>query len=251
MDGIRIQFQKKRPNVVVVSHASNVCGIIAPVADIFQMAKQYGAFTVLDMAQTAGVVDLNIQTAQADCVVFAGHKTLYGPFGASGFMKRNDIELKPLLYGGTGIDSANHDMPASGSERYEAGSLNLLAIAGLYAALQWHEKIGIDTIYAREQENKEKLLQVLMRHRNISFFEADDQIGVISCIFDSFASDSIGSILAEQGVEVRTGLHCAPNAHRFLKTFPAGTVRFSISYFTSIHDFAKLEAALQYIDDNS
>ena len=150
IEKIHEQFQEQKPSIVVVSHASNVCGSIAPVEEIFREAKMHHAITILDMAQTAGLIELDLNRAYVDFAIFAGHKTLYGPFGAAGVLRRMDKSLSPLIYGGTGIDSANLDLPVAGPERYEAGSKNLLAIAGLHAALNWGQNIGIENIYKKE-----------------------------------------------------------------------------------------------------
>lgn len=248
---IREQFSKNKPDVVVITHASNVCGCIAPVCDIFKLAKKYDAFTLTDMSQTAGLIDFNVTEALADVAVFAGHKTLLGPFGVAGFVKKHEIKLKPLLYGGTGIDSSNPNMPDSGFERYEAGSRNMLAIAGLNASLHWINDIGIDNILKRENVNKEELINVLRKYDNINIIKTTEQIGVVSTIFDDYASEDIGKVLSECGIAVRSGLQCAPLAHKFLGTFPAGTVRFSVGYFTDDEDFSMLDKALKYIYDNA
>lgn len=245
------QFNRDNPSIVILSHASNVCGLVAPVKDIFKLAKMYKAFTVLDMSQTAGLVDISVVEAMSDVAVFAGHKTLLGPFGVAGFVKRKEIEFSPLLYGGTGTDSANPQMPSSGSSRYEAGSRNILGISGLNASLNWIKKIGINNIIAQEIKNRNKLLEILRQYDNVNIIEAEDQIGVISVTFDGYASEDIGKVLSEQNVSVRCGLQCAPLAHKFLGTFPSGTVRFSIGYFTSELDFQILNEALRYIYENS
>ncbi|UWG97334.1 aminotransferase class V-fold PLP-dependent enzyme [Dehalobacter sp. DCM] len=248
------QFAENKPNIVIISHASNVCGVVAPIKDICAMSHQYGSINVIDMCQTAGLIDTDLSSNIYDFVVFAGHKTLYATFGIAGFISNGDIKLKPLIYGGTGIDSANPNVPDTIPERYEIGSQNIMAIAGLYAALNWIKKTGIDRIYAKEKENHNKLISVLSKYNNIKIITpsvATETVGVVSCIFDGYSSDNIGQILSEQGAEVRTGLHCAPSAHRFLGTYPAGTVRFSVSYFNTDDDFAKLRQALDYIDENS
>lgn len=254
LEKIKYQFAENKPNIVIMSHASNVCGVVAPINDICTMSRQYGSINVIDMCQTAGLIDTDLSSNIYDFVVFAGHKTLYATFGIAGFICNGDIKLKPLIYGGTGIDSANPDVPDTIPERYEVGSQNIMAIAGLYAALNWIKKTGIDCIYAKEKENHYKLISVLSKYNNIKIItpsEATETVGVVSCIFNGYSSDNIGQILSEQGVEVRTGLHCAPSSHRFLGTYPAGTVRFSVSYFNTDDDFAKLRQALDYIDENS
>ena len=185
--------------------------------------------------------------------MFAGHKTLYSPLGVAGVVSSFKIKPEPLIFGGTGVESANQALPETVPERYEVASPNIAAIAGLNASLKWIEKVGIDNIYLKEQENRSKLVDVLNRFSNVKVVEAkeSDAIGVVSCVFDGYSSDNIGQILSDQNVAVRTGLHCAPYAHKFIGTFPAGTVRFSVSYFNSDEDFEKLEAALEYIEENS
>ena len=253
LEKIKYQFAENKPNIVIMSHASNVFGVVAPIYDICMMSRQYGSINVIDMCQTAGLIDTDLSSNIYDFVVFAGHKTLYATFGIAGFICNGDIKLKPLIYGGTGIDSANPNVPDTIPDRYEVGSQNIVAIAGLNAALNWIKKTGIDRIYAKEKENHKKLLALLSEYKNIRIFapsEATASVGVVSCVFDGYSSDNIGQTLNEQCVEVRTGLHCAPFAHQFLGTFPAGTVRFSVSYFNTDDDFARLRQALDYIYEN-
>jgi len=247
LDAIETQFALHPPRLVVLSHASNVCGVVAPVTEIFALAKKYHAMTVLDMAQTAGLIDINLATVQADAAIFAGHKTLLGPFGAAGVMLREGIRLRPLLYGGTGVDSANPSMPEDAPLRYEAGSRNMLAAAGLCAAIGYLEEEGINTMFARERDARERLVSVLSAYDFLHPIVPKCGIGVISTTFDGFAPDEAGRILGERGIAVRTGLHCAPEAHRFLGTFPAGTVRFSVSAMTEEKDFEALQAALDEV----
>lgn len=248
---IERQFFTKKPYCIIVSHASNVCGTVAPIFEIFSEAKKYDAITIADMCQTAGLVDIDISSDVYDYVVFEGHKTLYGPMGVGGFIAKQDIKLSPLIYGGTGIESANQEMPDEIPIRYEAGSHNIHAIAGLNAALKWINKIGISEVYNREQLNKSRLIQLLKKYSNITLIEPQNSIGVVSCNYTNYSSDSIGEVLSRQNIAVRTGLHCAPYAHKFLGTFPAGTVRFSVGYFNTDGDFEMLEQALDYIEDNS
>lgn len=251
LGSIEGQFRKVPPNLVVMSHASNVCGVVAPVAEICALAKRHGAVTVVDMAQTAGLVALDVGSELVDYAIFAGHKTLYGPLGVGGFVKKQGEELPPLIFGGTGVDSANQSMPAQSPARYEAASANIAAIAGLHAALTWLRSVGQDSVALQERENHQRLLSVLEEFPNIRRIRpAGKSVGVVSCLFDGYSSDNIGYVLSQQNVAVRTGLHCAPSAHRFLNTFPAGTVRFSVSYFNTDNDFDQLRRALEYIEEN-
>jgi cysteine desulfurase family protein len=248
------QFEKQKPKLLVVSHASNVNGVIAPIYKITSLSKRYGAVNVIDMCQTMGLVDTDLNGTNIDYAVFAGHKTLYAPFGVAGFICTDDIYIEPLLYGGTGVDSASYTLPDTLPERYEVGSFNIMAIAGLNAALKWSQNIGINKIFEAEQRNHIRLLNILGEFDNIKVLSqgaTTDAIGVVSCVFDEYAIDSIGQILNEQDIAVRTGLHCAPDAHRFLGTFPSGTVRFSVGYFNDDNDFEQLRYVLSYINENS
>lgn len=254
LERIKYQFTEDKPNLVIISHASNVCGVVAPIKEICELSKSYNAINVIDMAQTAGLIDTDLSSNLYDFAVFAGHKTLYAPFGVAGFICNGDVKPKPLLFGGTGIESANQDLPRTIPEIYEVASPNIMAIAGLNAALKWNSTMGIENIYSKEKEHHHQLLNILAKFENIRVISPQDMnncIGVVSCLFDGYSSDSIGQILSDYDIAVRTGLHCAPFAHKFLDTFPAGTVRFSVSYFNEKEDFEKLREALQYISDNS
>lgn len=251
---IKYQFSENPPSIVVVSHASNVCGSVAPISEICTLSKNYNAINIIDMAQTAGLIHTNLASDIYDYVIFAGHKTLYSEFGVAGFICKANAKLKPILFGGTGLDSANPNLPDEIPERFEIASPNIRAIASLNASLKWINSVGIDAIMQKEKENHKKLLDILSEFNNITVFtptNTEMSIGVVSCVFDNYSSNEIGSVLSEQDIAVRTGLHCSPLAHKFLNTFPAGTVRFSISYFNTDADFAQLRDVLEYIDENS
>ena len=250
---IRFQFETTPPDFVIVSHASNVIGLVAPVEEVFSLAKEFHAITLLDMAQTAGLVDLDIGKEIIDFAVFAGHKTLLGPTGISGFVMKPGIELEPVFFGGTGFDSANQDMPTSLPERFEFGTMNTVGIAGLNASVKWILQQGVDALAAAEAENRNKLLTLLREYDYVSIIgdiDGRDYVGIVSCVIDDISSDIAGQLFSERNIAVRTGLHCAPNAHKFLKTFPAGTIRFSVNSFTTDEDFAVLREALEDINDN-
>jgi len=250
---IRYQFDSNKPDFVIVSHASNVCGLIAPVVDIFTLAKKYKAVTLVDMAQTAGLVDCNVGLSVFDFAVFAGHKTLYGPTGISGFVMNPEIKFPAVFFGGTGSESANQGMPESLPEKYEMGTLNIAGVAGLNAALRWQLEQSFEKIWNKEVENRRKLIELLSGFSFIQIIgdRADGKfVGIVSCLINGISSDSAGAIFDKCGVAVRTGLQCAPLAHQFLGTYPAGTIRFSVNYFTSEDDFNQLRVALDYIEEN-
>lgn len=250
---IRYQFDDVRPDFVIVSHASNTIGLVAPVEEIFSIAKKYDALTLVDMAQTAGIIDCNLGMDIFDFAVFAGHKTLYGPTGISGFVLNPSVRLPAVIFGGTGYESANQDMPESIPEKYEMGTLNIAGVAGLNAALDWIQKKSIEVLYEKEEQNRNRLIELLNKYEFITIVGVNEEckyVGIVSCLIDGISSDSAGSVFDQQGISVRTGLHCAPLAHQFLGTYPAGTIRFSVNYFTTDEDFAELQEALDYIEDN-
>lgn len=253
LERIRYQFEEKRPDLIVVSHASNVFGLISPFEEIFRLGKQFDAYTVVDMAQTAGLVDCNVGSNVIDFAVFAGHKTLYGPTGISGFMMKPEIKLPAVIFGGKGYESANQDMPLSLPERYEMGTMNLIGVAGLHVALKWINDISISSLREKEAQNRQRLLEILDDYwfiKVVGNFPKNEYVGIVSCLIDGISSDSAGKIFDEMGIAVRTGLQCAPLAHEFAGTYPAGTIRFSVSYFTTEQDFQELISALDHIEEN-
>lgn len=250
LEKIKYQFQENPPKIVIATHASNVCGVVAPIEKIFPLAKKYNAITIADMSQSAGLIDTNLIEVMADFAIFAGHKTLYGPFGIAGFVATSNIELQPIIYGGTGIESADPFMPRRVPIRYEAGSQNIQAIAGLYSALKWINKTGIDNIYKKEYDITQNILDVLNKYSFIKTYRSlDKSIGVISFNVIGYSPDSLNDIIQKR-IVCRTGLQCAPNAHKFLGTFPAGTIRISTNYFNSRIDVCILDELLQEISLN-
>lgn len=253
LEKIRYQFDSVKPDFVIVSHASNTIGLVAPVEDIFSLAKKYDAITLVDMAQTAGIIDCNLGLNIFDFAVFAGHKTMYGPTGISGFVMNSSVNLPAVIFGGTGYESANQDMPESIPEKYEMGTLNIVGVAGLNASIDWIQKISIEKLKNEEDAKRQRLIDLLEQYDFIKIVGNSSEcnyVGIVSCLIDGISSDSAGSIFDQQGIAVRTGLHCAPLAHQFLGTYPTGTIRFSVNYFTSDQDFEELQEALDYIEEN-
>lgn len=249
LDKIQVQFQNDKPDVLIMNHASNVCGLIAPIEAISKLAKSYNAEVVIDCAQTAGLVEIDLKKILADYIVFAGHKTLYGPLGIAGFIIDESSRLKPLMYGGTGIDSASLGLPTTIPEKFEVGSSNIYAIAGLNVAIKWIMKKGIKTLQSRERNLTHQLIKVLEQFDTKLYLSSslDNHIGVVSCTFKDIPADRMGDLLNQHQVAVRTGLHCAPDAHRLMGTFPGGTVRFSVSYFNSLEEIDQLQDILDNI----
>lgn len=242
----KYMFSQNRPTLVCMSHVSNVTGYILPVNDITEAAKECGATVVIDGAQACGLIPTDLRKLMCDFYIFAGHKTLYGPFGAAGFFKRIGARLEPVMTGGTGTDSLGLDMPAEGYERYEAGSHNIVAIAGLNASLA--ELPTPQEILVREQQLTEQIVQGLGKIQGVRLYvpTAENHVGIISFNIQGYKASETGMILDEDyNIAVRTGYHCAPLIHAHLHDEDhAGTVRVSIGRFTTEEDIQKLIEAV-------
>lgn len=254
LEGIKYQFQKNKPDLLIINHASNVTGLIAPIHEICTLAKNYDAISVVDIAQSAGQIYVDLKSNDIDYAIFTGHKSLLGAFGVGGFICNKNISLNPLIYGGTGKDSANLELPTNIPSRFEVGSTNILAISSINAALKWIVNNDFNHIIKEKSIKTKQLIKLLQNYSNIKVYRKESNenyVNVVSCNYQGYSSENIGKILSDRGIILRTGLHCAPNAHKYLGTFPEGTIRFSIGYFTKKRDFDALEEALDYIEENS
>jgi len=236
-------FEIKPPRLVVVSHASNVCGVIAPIKELTILAHQAGAEVLVDGAQTLGAIDVDISDIECDYYVFAGHKSLYGPIGIGGLIVNSQTKLKPLIYGGTGFQSESYDMPDEYPARLEAGSHNILAIAGLNAGIKYLEQHDDNS-----KKLHNRLISILKEFPEVKIWGGDtikNRVPVVSCSFESYSPVEMAMVLDQRfGIAVRAGLHCSPIAHKFLGSFPEGTVRISLSRFNTINDLEYLKDAL-------
>ena len=244
-------FAADPPAFVSVTAVSNVTGYVLPAREIFGLAKEYGAFTLLDAAQAMGLVKLRFAQLRADAVAFAGHKTLYAPFGIAGFFLKNGVDLEEVLVGGNGNRSLSLEMPQYMPDKLESGSMNTVAIAGLQAALRW--LVGI-TPWKTERELMAYLLPQLEAIDGLRLYRApggmERQAGVISLNLEGFRANEVAAILdKEHDIAVRAGHHCAALIHRHLKDKAYdGTVRVSLSVFTTKEELDRLVAALRGID---
>lgn len=240
-------INNKRIKMFIVSHVSNVIGNILPLNQIIKIKNKHKAKLLVDGAQAAGLIKPPAQGI--DYYIFAGHKTLYGPLGVGGFLiNKTADEPSPLLHGGSGSNSEFKGMPNQLPDKFEAGSPNIHAISGLYYALDWIDKIGVDKIYKHKKDLTTKLIKILEQFLNIKLFlpkNLNQHIGIISGNFSSFSPTEIGKTLDENfNISVRTGLHCSPEIHRFLGTYPEGLVRFSLSYFNKEREIIELKDVL-------
>ena len=204
----------------------------------------YGAVNVLDCSQSLGV--LNPNPENVDFIIFAGHKSLYSSFGAAGFYNLKNRILKVIKSGGTGSDSLNHSMPEEGSQRYEAGSINSVAIAGIKSALEW---LYNKDIKQHEAALTAYLITELRKLDKVHLYLPEDTsrvIGIVSMNIEGYSPADVGTILAEDyDICVRTGYHCSPFVHEFIGSLDSlGTVRISMGAFNTMEDIDKLIAAL-------
>ena len=246
IDKMAFLFKQKAPSVVIMNAVSNVTGYILPIEKICTLAKESGAVTVIDAAQAAGLIDIGMRSISADIICFAGHKTLQGPFGIGGFAVKHGVDLIPVFAGGTGSNSLSLDMPDAAPGRYEASSQNIVAIAGLNAALKGlnQEKHLINvrklTAYLVKKLLEIDKLEIVGTH------DIADTIGIISFTVDGYRADEIGMILDDEyDIAVRTGFHCAPYIHEYLSDISnGGTVRVGIGAFNTEEDIDALIEAL-------
>lgn len=242
-------FLQKEPDLIVSTALSNVTGYILPIKELFALAKRYEAITVLDAAQAMGLIPMDFQVLQVDIMGFAGHKTLYGPFGIGGVILKKGVKLEPVLTGGTGSNSLNLSMPDSIPGRYEAASQNIVAIAGLLASLkeldqEEHEaKIRKLTAYLIDG------LQGIHSVKILGIPNREKVLGIVSFQVRGYTADEVGKILDNEfDVAVRTGYHCAPYIHDYLDDKAGGgTVRVGLGMFNTEQDINVLLGAVKGI----
>ncbi len=218
-------------DAAVFTHVSNVFGYILPVKDMAALCKQYGVPFIIDAAQSAGYLPIDLEGLGAAFIAMPGHKGLLGPQG-TGVLLCNS-ESVPLLYGGTGSASKSHFMPQDLPERLEAGTLNVPGIAGLEAGISYIQKTGINNI--KDVTHKQMLRCIHgLRKIGIKPIAGDDQLGTVSFVPEQ-DPEEFAERLAKAGICVRAGLHCAPLAHASAGTIDTGTVRISFCHNTMSH----------------
>lgn len=223
------EFEKalrKGMDAAVFTHVSNVFGYILPVEQMAALCKRYGVPFIVDAAQSAGVLPVRLRELGADFIAMPGHKGLLGPQG-TGLLLCGSLP-EPLLRGGTGSDSINQQMPEELPDRAEAGTLNVPGIAGLHAGISYLDRVGIGRIEEREQRQVQYCVRGLQA-MDIQVFAGDHQGGTVSFVPDGDCEE-FAQKLAQRGIAVRAGLHCAPTAHESAGTLGTGTVRVSFGH---------------------
>ena len=248
------QFSKllKGPptRLVVLTHASNVTGVIQPIEELVRIAHQAGAAVLLDAAQTAGHIPISMQDMGIEFLATAGHKGLLGPLGTGVLCLGTDQErtLRPLRYGGTGTSSEYLEQPFEMPSRYESGNANVPGIAGLCAGAGWILKESVESIHQRIQASARSLMNGLQEIPGIEVLSPaqSENVGIVTFNIANQDCREVAMILDQSfQIQCRAGLHCAPLAHKTLKTFDkGGAVRFSPGIFTTEED---VQAAIQAV----
>ncbi len=254
---------KSNTRAMILTHASNVCGTVLPIAEAGRLCSQYNIKLFVDCAQTAGVLPIDMQTMNIDALMFTGHKGLLGPQGIGGLVLTDEIATatEPLITGGTGSISHTEDIPTFMPDKFESGTLNIPGIYGLHAALEWIEETGMDKIYAHEMLLTRKFIdgineinsELILGHKDMQ-----NRIGVVGLDISKSGTDiksapeldcaKVSYILdSEYHIMTRAGMHCAPNAHKALGAYPAGSLRFSFGWYNTEKEIENSLAALNSI----
>ena len=243
------------PRLVVMVHASNVTGTVLPVAEATRIAHQAGSLILVDAAQTAGILPIDMKTIGADFIAFTGHKGLLGPPGIGGLLINTEFDvsqIQPIMQGGTGSRSEHEQQPEFLPDKFESGTLNLVGIAGLRAGIHWLEGRGLKNVAAYERNLTKKLIDGLLTIPGVNLFgtlDSEKSTAVVSITIDGKTVSEVGLRLDEEyGILTRVGLHCAPAAHRTIGSFPEGTVRLAPGVFTNEAD---IETTLKAIGNIS
>lgn len=245
-----------RTKAVLMTHASNVCGTLLPIARVGEFCQDKGLLLLVDSAQSAGVFPINMQQLHIDALAFTGHKGLLGPQGIGGFVLREHMvtKLAPLIVGGTGSLSHTESTPRFMPDKFEAGTLNLPGIMGLAAGVRWLNQRGMASLRAHELALTEQLLTGLLDLEQQGLLRIVGRRDIVqrTSVVSIAATKQDLAVVAhrlneEYGIATRVGLHCAPNAHKTLQTYPTGTLRFSVGWHNNEEDIGTALKALREV----
>ena len=234
-------------DAVICSHVSNVFGFVQPVEAVAAICRQRGVPFIIDASQSAGMLTLDMAALGAAFIAMPGHKGLYGPQGTGVLLCGKDVPVRTLLEGGTGSLSMQQEMPEFLPDRLEAGTHNMPGIAGLLAGVRFVRQLGPENICREERLLAHQAAEGLRRVPGLTVHALPDlaaQAGVLSIIPEQMDAEALGAALAERGIAVRAGLHCAPLAHRTAGTLNTGTVRLSFSHWNTREEVDRLLEAV-------
>ena len=246
---------KPNTKAIVMTHASNLVGTVNPLKEVGEICQRHDLKFFVDSAQTAGTLPIDMKEMHIDALCFTGHKSLLGPQGIGGFILDEAMIplIDPILSGGTGSISHTEEIPDFMPDRFEPGTMNLPGIVGLNAGLKWIKEKGLDAIAAHELGLTKRFIDGITpledsgKIRIVGLKGTEGRTGVVSIQTLSVdCADAAFRLDFEYGIMTRVGLHCAPNAHKTLGTFPVGTVRFSFGNFNTE---AEVDAAVKALTE--
>ena len=240
-----------RTRLVVLLHASNVLGTLQPIAEVGRICRRHEALFLVDAAQTAGIVPIDMQAMQIDLLAFPGHKALFGPPGMGVLLVGQRVQPAPWREGGTGFDSEDPVQPRQLPYLLEGGTPNTLGVAALRAGLRFVTGEGLDRIRGHEQRLLTRLIESLRDNPKIRLYGSLDlsrRVGSLTLNREGYTASEVGMILDNAfEIAVRPGLHCAPYLHRELGTAPEGAVRISPGYFNTEEEIERCLSALEQL----
>lgn len=240
---------KINTKLVICNHSSNLLGSILPVGEIGDIVKSHGAYYLVDAAQSAGSLHIDVAAMNIDLLAFPGHKGLLGPQGTGGLYIAPHLNIEPLLHGGTGSQSENSEQPTVRPDRYEAGTQNAVGIAGLLAGVKKVMTLGTDNIHHQEWVLTQLLMEGLSEIPGIRLLgpvAGAPRSGIVSFVIDGQESAEIAHRLdREYSIAVRAGMHCTPLAHKAADTLASGAVRVSVGVSSTVNDIDKVLAAMK------
>ena len=229
--------RKSNTKMLVMTHASNVCGKVFPIKEIGGFCKKHNIIFIVDAAQSAGIVDINMKDCNIDALCVPAHKGLYGPQGLGFVIFGDTLPKRNFVVGGNGINSLSADVGLELPESFECGTMPTPLIAGLCASVNWIKNIGIKTISNHEIALANMLLERLLAIKGSSVFGCDNlQSGIILYNNKTVSTNAISSFLNSKNICTRSGFHCSPLAHRTLETGEEGALRISFGYFNTKRD---------------
>ncbi|MDR5588331.1 MULTISPECIES: aminotransferase class V-fold PLP-dependent enzyme [Clostridium] len=232
---------KSNTKLIILTQASNVIGSIQDLKSVGEICKKNNIFFIVDSSQGAGVINLNMKEINANAVCFTGHKSLFGPQGIGGFILDNKLNesCESFIQGGTGSSSYSLTQPEFLPDKFESGTLNMPGIVGLAEGIKYINSVGINNIYEHNNYLLKHLLQGLLNINDLNVYgdtTGNNSTTCVSININNLDTSETGYYLECNNIKTRTGLHCAPLAHKTIGTYPDGTVRLSISNFNSIED---------------
>ncbi|MGC5326492.1 aminotransferase class V-fold PLP-dependent enzyme [Brevibacillus sp. SYSU BS000544] len=241
----------ERTRLVVVSHASNLTGCILPIGEIGAITRSKGLAFLVDASQSAGVLPIDVDEMGIDMLAFPGHKGLYGPQGTGGLYVRSDIDLEPMIHGGTGSQSEAIDQPTTRPDRYESGTANTVGLAGLLAGVNFVLEKGVEEIHRHEWELAKHAIMQLTQIPGVTVYGPNpdiERVGVVPFNIQGADASEVSYILDQQyNIATRAGFHCTPLAHQTAGTETLGAVRASFGVFNTVEDVNQLIVAIKEI----